>query len=130
MLGVGTGSGILAIAAAKRGAREIVAVDTDALAVDAARENAAQNRVVLDVRRGSAADVAGTFEVVLANLVGPILERIAPDLRARVSAGGSLVAAGITAEAEPAVLAAFAAQDLRIRERSERADWVRLILTP
>jgi len=130
VLDVGTGSGILAIAAAKRGAREIVAVDTDALAVDAARENAAQNRVVLDVRRGSAADVAGTFDVVLANLVGPILERIAPDLRARVSAGGSLVAAGITAEAEPAVLAAFAAQDLRVRERSERADWVRLILTP
>ena len=123
VLDVGTGSGILAIAAAKRGAREIVAVD-------AARENAAQNRVVLDVRRGSAADVAGTFDVVLANLVGPILERIAPDLRARVSAGGSLVAAGITAEAEPAVLAAFAAQDLRVRERSERADWVRLILTP
>ena len=119
VLDVGTGSGILAIAAAKRGAREIVAVDTDALAVDA-----------LDVRRGSAADVAGTFDVVLANLVGPILERIAPDLRARVSAGGSLVAAGITAEAEPAVLAAFAAQDLRVRERSERADWVRLILTP
>jgi len=130
VLDVGTGSGILAIAAAKRGAREIVAVDTDALAVDAARENAAQNRVVLDVRRGSAADVAGTFDVVLANLVGPILERIAPELRARVSAGGSLVAAGITAEAEPAVLAAFAAQDLRVRERSERADWVRLILTP
>ena len=129
VLDVGTGSGILAIAAAKRGAREIVAVDTDPLAVRAATENAKGNDLSVDVRAGSAADVDGTFDVVLANLVGPVLVQIAADLRARVRTSGSLVAAGITAQAEPEVLHAFTAQGLGVIDRAERADWVRLILT-
>lgn len=129
VLDVGTGSGILAIAASKRGAREVVAVDTDPLAISAAQENAGRNGVVIDARRGSAADVEGTFDVVLANLVGPVLIQVAPQLRARVRKSGSLVAAGITRQAEPEVQAAFAAQGLGVVERDERADWVRLILT-
>ncbi len=129
VLDVGTGSGILAIAAAKRGAREVVAVDTDPLAVRAATENAQGNQVAVDVRRGSASDVDGTFDVVLANLVGPVLVQIAAALRARVRTSGSLVAAGITTQAESEVLAAFSAQGLGVVDRAERADWVRLILT-
>jgi len=129
VLDVGTGSGILAIAAAKRGAREIVAVDTDPLAVRAATENAKGNDLSVDVRAGSAADVDGRFDVVLANLVGHVLVQIAADLRARVRTSGSLVAAGITAQAEPEVLHAFTAQGLGVIDRAERADWVRLILT-
>jgi len=129
VLDVGTGSGILAIAAAKRGAREVVAIDTDPLAVRAATENAKGNDLFVDVRAGSAADVAGTFDLVLANLVGATLIQIAPDLRRRLRTAGSLVAAGITKQAEPEVLHAFAAQGLGIVDRTERADWVRLILT-
>jgi ribosomal protein L11 methyltransferase len=129
VLDVGTGSGILAIAAAKRDAREVVAVDTDPLAVAAAAENAARNGVTVDVRHGSAGDVDGTFDVVLANLVGPALVRVAPELRARLRTSGTLVAAGITTQAEPEVQAAFAAAALGVVERDERADWVRLILT-
>jgi ribosomal protein L11 methyltransferase len=129
VLDVGTGSGILAIAAAKRGASEIVAVDTDQLAVDAARENAERNGARIDVRRGSAADVVGAFDVVLANLVGAVLVEIAVPLRARLRTSGSLVAAGITREREPEVIGALAAQGLGVVDRSEREDWVRLILT-
>jgi ribosomal protein L11 methyltransferase len=129
VLDVGTGSGILAIAAAKRGALEVVAVDTDPLAVRAATDNAVRNDVRVDVRAGSAADVAGTFDVVLANLVGPVLTQIAPHLRERLRVSGSLVAAGITAQAEADVLAAFSAEGLGVVDRAERADWVRLILT-
>ena len=129
VLDVGTGSGILAIAAAKRGAGEVVAVDTDQLAVDAARENAKHNRVHLDVRRASAADVAGAFDVVLANLVGSVLVEIAAALRARVRTSGSLVVAGITREREPDVVVALAAQGLGVVDRSERDDWVCFILT-
>ena len=129
VLDVGTGSGILAIAAAKRGAREVVAVDTDPLAVSAATENAKRNEVSVDVRAGSAADVAGTFDVVLANLVGPVLLQVAPHLRERVRVNGSLVAAGITTQAEPGVFAAFSGQGFGVVDRVERADWVRLILT-
>ena len=129
VLDVGTGSGILAIAAAKRGAREVVGVDTDPLAVRAAKENAQANGVAIDARLGSAADVPGSFDVVLANLVGPVLVRIAPHLRARLRTSGSLVAAGITTEAERDVLTAFVAEGLGVVDTDERADWVRLILT-
>jgi ribosomal protein L11 methyltransferase len=129
VLDVGTGSGILAIAAAKRGAREVVAVDTDRLAVDAARENAVRNGVRVDVREGSAGDAAATFDIVLANIVGSVLERLAPDLAARLAPSGSLVIAGLTVAAEPGVRTALDAQRLRVVERDERADWVRLILT-
>src|SRR5438067_10247702 len=128
VLDVGTGSGILAIAAAKRGAREVIGVDTDQLAVDAAVENAERNGVRVAVRRGSAADVSETFDVVVANIIGPILVRIAADLRDRLDEHGVLVAAGITVQAEADVVAAFAANGMRVTAREERADWVRLIL--
>ena len=129
VLDVGTGSGILAIAAAKRGAREVVGVDIDPLAVRAARENARANEVTVAVHEGSGADVDGTFEVVLANLVGSVLVQAAPHLRARIATAGSLVAAGITTQAEREVLSAFVAEGLGVVDRDARADWVRLILT-
>ena len=129
VLDVGTGSGILAIGAAKRGAREVVGVDTDPVSVRAAAENAAGNDVTVDLRQGSAADVAGTFDVVLANLVGPVLVDVAPHLRARLRHSGSLVTAGITTHAERDVLTALVAEGLGVVDRDVRADWVRLILT-
>ena len=129
VLDVGTGSGILAIAAAKRGAREVVGVDIDPLAVRAARENARANEVTVAVHEGSGADIDGTFEVVLANLVGSVLVEAAPHLRARLAPAGSLVAAGITTQAEREVLSAFVAEGLGVVDRDARADWVRLILT-
>src|SRR5207247_9610468 len=112
-----TGSGILAIEAAKRGSREVVGVDTDPLAVRAAKENAEANGVTVDARSGSAADVDGAFDVVLANLVGPVLVEVAPHLRARLQTSGSLVAAGITTQAERDVLSAFVAEGLGIGRR-------------
>jgi ribosomal protein L11 methyltransferase len=125
VIDVGTGSGILSIAAAKRAAGRVVAVDADELAVAAARENAARNLVAIEVSRGSAADVGGSFDVVVANIVAPVLRDIAPDLRARLAAGGTLVVAGIVGDAEPGVREALG---LRLLERDQRDDWVRLTL--
>src|SRR5438132_1629672 len=129
VLDVGTGSGILAIAAAKRGAREVVGVDTDPLAVRAANENAVANGVSVEGRLGSAADVDGKFDVVLANLVGSVLVQIAPNLRARLRTSGSLVAAGITTQAERDVLSAFVAEGLGVVDGDDRADCGRVVLT-
>lgn len=128
VLDVGTGSGILAIAAAKRGARPVVAVDTDPLAVRAATENAARNEVRVDVRAGSVGGVEGSFDLVLANLVADVLVALAADLRARVARGGGLVAAGIIAEKEAGVVDAFAAVGLSVAGRDQTDDWVRLDL--
>jgi ribosomal protein L11 methyltransferase len=128
VLDVGTGSGILAIAAARRGASPVVAVDTDTLAVDAARDNAVRNGVAIPVAEGSAADVPGRFDVVIANIVSPVLQRIAPDLAARLSGGGTLLVAGISAPAEAATREAFALVRLTAVDRTERDDWVALAL--
>jgi len=107
----------------------VVAVDTDPLAVRAALENAERNDVRVAVQLGSASAAEGTFDVVLANLIGPTLVRLAPELRARLRPSGSLVAAGITHDAELEVLAAFGACGLGVVDRDARGDWVRLILT-
>ena len=128
VLDVGTGSGILAIGAAKRGARPVVAVDNDPLAVRAATENAARNDVRVDVRFGSAADVEGAYDLVLANLVADVLVAIAADLRARVALGGTLITAGIVAEKEQRVVDAFATAGLKAVGRDQQDDWVRLDL--
>jgi len=137
VLDVGTGSGILALAAAKRGATRVVGVDTDPLAVRAAVENARRNGVRVEVREGSAAEVEGTFDVVLANLVADVLVAIASELRARLADGGTLVCAGIIKEKERSVADAFAKVGLRVLRRDQIAsrpgpsspeDWVRLDL--
>jgi ribosomal protein L11 methyltransferase len=128
LLDVGTGSGILAIAAAKRGASPVVAVDTDPIAVSAARENAVRNAVAIPVGEGSAADVPGRFDVVVANLVSPVLQRIAPHLAARLSSRGTLLIAGVSAPAERDTRDAFAQLRLAALDRSQQDDWVALAL--
>jgi ribosomal protein L11 methyltransferase len=129
VLDVGTGSGILAIAAAKRGASPVVAVDNDAIAVEAARENTTRNGVVIPVGEGSAGDVPGRFDIVIANIVSPVLQLIARDLAARLAPKGTLIATGISAPSEPETRAAFAEAGLKtLVDRNQREDWVGLAM--
>lgn len=128
VLDVGTGSAILGIAAAKRGAARVIAVDNDPVAIRAAVENVAGNGVSVEVALGSAADVPGAFDVVVANIVASVLVAIAGDVRARLAPGGALVLAGIIAEREPEVAAAYRARGLAVAERDQRGDWVSLLL--
>ena len=128
LLDVGTGSGILAIAAAKRGASPVVAVDTDPLAVEAARENADRNGVAFPVGSGSAADVPGRFDFVIANIVSAVLQQIAPDLVARLAPRGTLVLAGIAEPSEATTRDAFVRAGLNVLDRDQRDDWVALAL--
>lgn len=121
---IGTGSAILAIAAAKRGAGEVMAVDIDEVSMRAATENVARNGVKVTVGRGSAADVPGTYDLVLANIVAPVLREIAPDLARCTAAGGTLVTAGIIAAAEGATVAAFQAAGFQSGVRVQDGDWV------
>ncbi len=127
VLDVGTGSGILAIAAAKRGAGAVVAVDSDVVAVRAAGENVKLNGADVLVALGSAADVPGCFDVVIANIVGPVLVAIAADLRARLATPGTLVVAGITRDAVNDVRGAFTGRGLDQVSRDERGDWICLV---
>ena len=126
---VGTGSAILAIACAKRGAREVVALDIDQVAVTEARENVARNGVAVDLSVGSAADLKGAFDLILANIVAAVLQKIAGDLASHLAPHGRLILAGIIATEEPETVAAFESQGLLTRSRDQEGDWVSLELT-
>lgn len=128
LIDVGTGSGVLALAAIKLGASRVVAVDNDPDAVANARENEALNGVRLDVRCGDLADPASTagapFEVVVANLTGATLERFASILE-RIAPNGTLILSGLRTEEEPAVRHAFVRP---FRMRYELEGWLCLVV--
>ena len=106
VLDVGSGSGILAIAAGRLGA-SVVAVDHDPQARRATLDNARYNGVAVDI--GSTLDAAdGQFDVVLANLVAQTIRDLAGDLVRRLAPGGGLVLSGILQDQVEWVLGAFA----------------------
>jgi ribosomal protein L11 methyltransferase len=134
-LDVGCGSGILAIAAGLLGARSVLGVDTDPIAIEATAENAARNDLggVISARRGSLPVPEGPFDLVMANLIASLLVHLAADLAAalrpgdgRAGSGGRLLASGIFIDREPEVRRAFLAAGLRIVGREQETDWVAL----
>ena len=126
VLDVGTGSGILAIAAALSGA-DVWACDTDPVAVRTATENATANAVPVTVTDGGIELVPpGRFDLIVANILAPVIERLAPDLAGRLDSDGTLVVSGILAEQADSVGAALAAAGVPVVGRSEGADWVAL----
>ena len=126
ILDVGTGSGILAIAAQKLGARRILAIDIDPMAIDCARENAAANHVKggIDFRVGSLGGLRRRFDIVVANLLPQELLKLAPSLTARVKSRGCLITSGILRRQKREIAAAFAEEDLTIGLSRERKGWV------
>ncbi len=95
VLDYGTGSGILAIAAAKMGAGDIVALDIDENALTAARQNAAQNGIKNITFLNADQKVLGKFDVVIANILANPLRLLAPALCGYVERGGYLILSGI-----------------------------------
>lgn len=132
VLDVGTGSGILAVAAAMLGAAEVTAVDIDPLAVRIARQNAAVNGVSerVHVRYAELRDllVGGLVPVsfAVANLTADILCDLAPDLGAAVAPGGLLVASGIVTSGRRDAEGALAASGLRVLRAAALDGWVAL----
>ena len=106
VLDYGCGSGILAIGAAKHGAREIDAVDIDPAAVEATRLNAAANHAQLNA--GLPDRALGEYDLVLANILATPLKVLAPLLCSHVRDGGHLVLAGILARQADELREAYA----------------------
>ena len=130
VLDVGTGSGVLAIAASLLGASRSVGIDDDADAITAAHENLQLNPqaeatlLVADLR---ATDV-GSADIVIANLTGGLLISAARALQDLVARGGSLVLSGLMAVEETDVLAAFPAWS--VNYRSEEDEWLCVVISP
>ena len=95
VLELGCGTGILALAAAKLGAREVVAVDIDPKAVKLSRENAQLNGQAVDVIQGSLGDAPGRFHLIMANIHGDILMDMAPKMVKKLLPGGYLLLSGV-----------------------------------
>ena len=121
VLDVGTGSGLLCIAARKLAAGLVVGTDNDPIALRVARENAAVNGVGFDLRPDLPA--GARFDLVLANILANTLIELAPALSQALAPGGRLVLSGILREQADAVEAAYAGA-LTPGPRSFEANWV------
>jgi ribosomal protein L11 methyltransferase len=125
VLDVGTGSGVLALAAIRLGAAGVLGIDVDSDALDNARGNAALNGSPggLEFRQADFRRETGLVaDVVVANLTGGMLAAGAPDLARAVAAGGYLILSGVTAEERDAVYAAFA-PGFRMEWNAEEDGW-------
>jgi ribosomal protein L11 methyltransferase len=128
VLDVGTGSGVLAIAARKLGAGRVVGVDNDATSVELARENAALNQAAEVELSGKALDqVSGTFDLVVANILANTLVELAPLVAPKVA--GRLCLSGVLQHQRAEVEAAYRAQGLLSEGFKIHGEWIRIDLT-
>lgn len=128
-LDLGTGTGILAIAARKLGYRHVVGIDTDILAVDAAKENIVINQVPdVAILQGSTSEVHEAFDVIAANLISGVLVLIAPALFTLLKPAGIAILSGILIGQEDEVIEAIEQAGLRLRETYPDGKWVSLVV--
>lgn len=128
LLDYGCGSGILAIAAARLGAGQVLGVDIDDSALLVARDNAAANQVKLELRH-SRAKLDETFDRVVANILTNPLCLLAPLLASRVAVGGRLALSGILEPQADEVIAAYT-PFMALRRGAALDGWVRLESLP
>ncbi|MGI8642675.1 MAG: 50S ribosomal protein L11 methyltransferase [Thermomicrobiales bacterium] len=132
VLDVGTGSGVLAIAAVRLGAASVDAVDIEPVSVRAAKENRDRNGVhdALRVEVGGVGTdepFEGTYDLVLANIIARILIELGEGIVPHVAEGGTLVLSGIIETKEDAVRQWFEPRGFELVKRSQMEDWVALV---
>ena len=124
LLDYGCGSGILAIAGAKLGAKSVIGVEIDEQAISAAKRNALQNHVAIDIRH-SGQIVPETFDLVVANILTNPLCVLAPLLVGRLAPKGRLALSGVLENQARQVTAAYAPH-IALRVGDVRDGWCRL----
>jgi ribosomal protein L11 methyltransferase len=131
VLDVGTGSGILAIAAAKLGASEVDARDTDLIAVETARKNVEINNAsgIIHVTLGSitAEQVPVCAGLIAANILAETIAELAPCLAVHMAPRGSLIASGILTEKADLASDALRAAGMEIVETRGDEDWLVMV---
>lgn len=130
VLDIGTGSGILAIAALKLGAASAEGVDIDPMCVRTAGENAVRNGVQdrFQVLIGDLSDKAsGVYDIICANIVANAIKALVPGVPALLKADGLFLASGIIDTRKDEVIAAVQATGLRVAQVKEQNGWVCLL---
>lgn len=126
---IGTGTGILAIAARKLGFAEAVGVDIDPLAIDAACRNVALNELDhVAIHEGSAEKTTGQYDLIAANLLSEILKSLAPQIVARMKPDGLALLSGIMVGQEDEVIETFSALGTTVLEKLVDGRWISLVI--
>ena len=128
---VGTGSGILAMTAAKLGAKNIKAVDIDGVAVRTAKENIAKAGLAdrIEVKQGDLLHgTEGKADVIVANILADIIILLLPDIPGKLKKGGLFFASGIIEDYQQDVTEAAVKVGLRVKEVTRIKDWVGLLM--
>ena len=131
VLDVGTGTGILGMAAALFGADRVVAIDNDPDATAAASENAARNGLseIMSVSLAPLAGLSGPFSLVVANIVHDVLLELAGDLERLTAGGGRLILSGIlTGMQSQAIIDHFSARGFSLARHLQKKEWSALLL--
>jgi len=130
VLDVGTGSGVLSIAAAKWGAEDVLALDLDEVAVQSAIFNVQLNRVesVVNVRQNDLVKgVTNRYNVIVANILAEIVVRLIEDSVELLESNGHLILSGIIQKKQPMVEAALVKAGFLIKKVDQEEDWVVIV---
>lgn len=135
LLDVGTGTGVLAIALAKRTHLPVLASDIDPIATHTTVQNARDNGVGGLVTAITATGLdhpaiarSGPYDLIAANILAAPLIAIAPDIGKAAAPGATVILSGLLVTQAPRVTTAYAQQGLVLRKRLERGEWATLIL--
>ncbi len=126
---IGTGSGILAIAAAKMGANHVVGVDLDPVAVDSAKENVALNNLNnIEILEGNLMDVVeGKGDLIIANILAEIIVILVDQVMDCLKKGGIFIASGIIKDRENMVAEKLKNSGFAIKETLYDGEWVCIV---
>lgn len=134
VLDLGTGSGVLSIAALKVGAKRAVGTDIDLDSVRVADENAAKNHVAVRFKgvhcsgvRSPIVQAGAPYDTVFANILARPLVGLAPDIHRMTAPGGAIILSGLLHHQEPQVIGAFAGRGLSLIKRFHRDGWSTLL---
>ncbi len=133
LLDVGTGSGILMVAASLLGAAEVNGIDNDPVAVTVAQQNLVLNAIPADRSRAWNGDLVGgvtaRYDVVVANILAPVILGLLPDVRGVMASDGRFICSGILMSQQDEVVAKAQTLGFHLIEAVNREEWVALAMT-
>lgn len=126
---IGTGSGILAIAAAKLNAKSAIGVDLDPVAVDSAKQNVAKNDLKnIDIRHGNLMEVVdGKANVIVANIIAEVIKILIPDINKSLIHGGYFISSGIIKDRAQDVINELKKNKFEILEVNNQGEWICIV---
>ncbi|MEF9934291.1 MAG: 50S ribosomal protein L11 methyltransferase [Clostridium sp.] len=129
---IGTGSGILSIVASKLGANKVVGVDLDKVAVGAARENVAYNKIDnVEILHGDLVDVIeGKGNIVVANIIAEVVVYLTSIIKPFIAENGYFITSGIIQDRKQDVLDALEKEGFKVIEIMEKGEWVAISSKP